>query len=93
MLHFLQLDANLSKAIYFLLKMQGGTFTVSNLGMFGVHQFAAIVNPPQSCILAIGGTSRKVLPADNEKGYVGNGVSIVFHQNLILRLGYENIFL
>ena len=50
-------------------EFQGGTFTVSNLGMFGVHQFAAIVNPPQSCILAIGGTSRKVVPADNEKGY------------------------
>lgn len=49
-------------------EFQGGTFTVSNLGMFGVHQFAAIVNPPQSCILAIGGTSRKVVPADNEKG-------------------------
>ncbi|ODM98631.1 Dihydrolipoyllysine-residue acetyltransferase component of pyruvate dehydrogenase complex, mitochondrial [Orchesella cincta] len=50
-------------------EFQGGTFTVSNLGMFGIHQFAAIVNPPQSCILAIGGTSRKVIPADNDKGF------------------------
>ncbi|CAL8144099.1 unnamed protein product [Orchesella dallaii] len=50
-------------------EFQGGTFTVSNLGMFGIHEFAAIINPPQSCILAIGGTSRKVIPADNEKGF------------------------
>ena len=33
---------------------QGGTFTVSNLGMFGVREFAAIINPPQGCILAVG---------------------------------------
>jgi len=34
---------------------KGGSFTISNLGMFGVTDFAAIINPPQSCILAIGG--------------------------------------
>lgn len=33
---------------------QGGGFTISNLGMYGVREFAAIINPPQSCILAIG---------------------------------------
>jgi len=33
---------------------QGGTFTVSNLGMFGVEEFAAIINPPQGAILAVG---------------------------------------
>ncbi|CAG9461276.1 unnamed protein product [Pedinophyceae sp. YPF-701] len=38
----------------------GGTFTISNLGMFGVKQFSAIVNPPQAGILAVGG-SRKEL--------------------------------
>jgi len=47
---------------------QGGTFSVSNLGMYGIHQFSAIINPPQACILAIGGTSRKVIPANNDKG-------------------------
>ena len=31
------------------------TFTISNLGMFGIESFTAIVNPPDSCILAIGG--------------------------------------
>ncbi|KAG9082148.1 pyruvate dehydrogenase complex dihydrolipoamide acetyltransferase component (E2), partial [Ceratobasidium sp. 370] len=35
---------------------QGGTFTVSNLGMFGVSHFTAIINSPQSCILAVGAT-------------------------------------
>lgn len=34
--------------------VSGGTFTVSNLGMFGVHDFQAIVNPPQAAILAVG---------------------------------------
>ena len=34
---------------------EGSTFTVSNLGMFGVDEFTAIINPPDSCILAIGG--------------------------------------
>jgi pyruvate dehydrogenase E2 component (dihydrolipoamide acetyltransferase) len=41
---------------------QGGTFSISNLGMFGVKDFAAIINPPQSCILAVGaGTQRPVV--------------------------------
>eukprot|EP00122_Pirum_gemmata_P008841 Pgem_evm1s8160 len=40
---------------------QGGTFTVSNLGMFGVNNFSAIINPPQACILAVGGSEKKVL--------------------------------
>ena len=34
-------------------EFQGGTFTISNLGMFGVRDFAAIINPPQACILAV----------------------------------------
>ena len=34
---------------------QGGSFTISNMGMFGVTDFCAIINPPQSCILAVGG--------------------------------------
>jgi pyruvate dehydrogenase E2 component (dihydrolipoamide acetyltransferase) len=38
---------------------QGGNFTISNLGMFGVKNFCAIINPPQACILAIGATEKK----------------------------------
>jgi pyruvate dehydrogenase E2 component (dihydrolipoamide acetyltransferase) len=41
---------------------QGGTFTVSNLGMYGIKSFAAIINPPQGCILAVGaGEQRPVV--------------------------------
>lgn len=47
----------------------GGTFTISNLGMFGVSQFAAIVNPPQACILAVGGAEKRVVPAASGNGF------------------------
>lgn len=42
--------------------LQGGTFTISNLGMFGIDEFEAIVNPPQAAILAVGRIIEKVLP-------------------------------
>jgi pyruvate dehydrogenase E2 component (dihydrolipoamide acetyltransferase) len=49
---------------------QGGSFTISNLGMFGIDHFTAIINPPQSCILAIGKTSPKIeVDASTEKGW------------------------
>lgn len=50
-------------------EFQGGTFSVSNLGMFGVSHFAAIVNPPQACILAVGGSQQRVLPGEGENQY------------------------
>jgi len=37
---------------------EGNTFTISNLGMFGIEEFTAIINPPDACILAIGGISQ-----------------------------------
>jgi pyruvate dehydrogenase E2 component (dihydrolipoamide acetyltransferase) len=37
---------------------EGSTFTISNLGMFGIEEFTAIINPPDACILAIGGTKQ-----------------------------------
>lgn len=43
-------------------EFQGGSFTVSNLGSFGIDQFTAVINPPQACILAIGGGRKEVLP-------------------------------
>ena len=36
-------------------EMEGGTFAISNLGMFGIEEFTAIINPPNACILAVGG--------------------------------------
>ncbi|XP_052851161.1 dihydrolipoyllysine-residue acetyltransferase component of pyruvate dehydrogenase complex, mitochondrial isoform X3 [Drosophila gunungcola] len=51
-------------------EFQGGTISVSNLGMFGVNQFAAVINPPQSCILAIGTTTKQlVADPDSLKGF------------------------
>lgn len=40
-------------------EMQGSTFTVSNLGMFGIEEFTAIINPPDACILAVGAIIEK----------------------------------
>lgn len=40
---------------------QGGSFTISNLGMYGVQNFAAIINPPQAAILAVGAAERRVI--------------------------------
>ncbi len=42
-------------------EFMGGTFTISNLGMFGIKSFSAIVNPPQACILAVGGPQKRVV--------------------------------
>jgi len=43
-------------------EFQGGTFSISNLGMFGIKDFAAVINPPQGCILAVGaGEQRPVV--------------------------------
>jgi pyruvate dehydrogenase E2 component (dihydrolipoamide acetyltransferase) len=39
--------------------VQGGTFTISNLGMFGINQFRAVINPPESAILAVGSVVRR----------------------------------
>ena len=44
-----------------LQEFQGGTFTISNLGMYGIKSFTAVINPPQSCILAVGGTEKRVV--------------------------------
>ncbi|NKB67222.1 MAG: biotin/lipoyl-binding protein [Candidatus Latescibacteria bacterium] len=44
----------------------GGSFTISNLGMFGVSQFTAIINPPQAAILAVGAIEKRVVALDND---------------------------
>jgi pyruvate dehydrogenase E2 component (dihydrolipoamide acetyltransferase) len=41
---------------------QGGTFCISNLGMFGIDEFSAIINSPQAAILAVGGGVRRIVP-------------------------------
>jgi len=46
--------------------LEGGTFTISNLGMFEVDQFVAVLNPPQASILAVGATRDQVVPVDGD---------------------------
>lgn len=45
---------------------EGNTFTISNLGMFGIDEFTAIVNPPDACILAVGGSKETVIVENGE---------------------------
>jgi pyruvate dehydrogenase E2 component (dihydrolipoamide acetyltransferase) len=45
---------------------QGNTFTISNLGMFGIDQFTAIINPPDACILAVGGVKEQLALVNGE---------------------------
>jgi pyruvate dehydrogenase E2 component (dihydrolipoamide acetyltransferase) len=47
-------------------ELQGGTFTISNLGMFGIDQFSAIINPPQAAILAVGRIADRVVAVDGK---------------------------
>ena len=57
-----ELAEKAQKKKLFPLDYEGGTFTVSNLGMFGVDNFIAIINPPQCAILAIGQVAPRVVP-------------------------------
>jgi pyruvate dehydrogenase E2 component (dihydrolipoamide acetyltransferase) len=52
---------------------QGGTFSISNLGMYGISSFSAVINPPQAAILAVGGGTPTLVPA---------GKSILYDENL-----------
>jgi pyruvate dehydrogenase E2 component (dihydrolipoamide acetyltransferase) len=45
-------------------EFQGGTFSISNLGMFGVKDFQAVINPPQGCILAVGAGEQRPVVKD-----------------------------
>ena len=55
----------------------GATFTVSNLGMFGIDQFTAIINPPEAGILAIGGVEDRPVVVDGQLGLQRMRVTIV----------------
>ena len=62
--------------------MDGGTFSISNLGMFGIDQFDAIINPPQGAILAVGGINR--VASEDENG------DIVFESRMSLSLSCDH---
>jgi pyruvate dehydrogenase E2 component (dihydrolipoamide acetyltransferase) len=46
--------------------LEGGTFTISNLGMYGVERFTAVINPPQAAILAVGAIQEKPVVREGE---------------------------
>lgn len=56
------INYNLFVNLIIFLLSQGGTFSVSNLGMFGVKSVSSIINPPQSCILGIGSLTQRLVP-------------------------------
>ena len=47
-------------------EFQGGTFSISNLGMYGIREFAAVINPPQGCILAVGAGAPRPVVKDGQ---------------------------
>lgn len=56
-------------------EFEGSTFTISNLGMFGIDQFTAIINPPESCILAVGAAQETVV-VENGQMKVANVMKV-----------------
>ena len=54
---------------------EGNTFTISNLGMFGIEEFTAIINPPDACILAVGGIKETVI-VKNGHMQIGNVMKV-----------------
>jgi len=54
---------------------EGSTFTISNLGMFGIDQFTAIINPPDACILAVGGIAQEPI-VKNGQIVAGNVMNV-----------------
>ncbi|MCH7403000.1 pyruvate dehydrogenase complex dihydrolipoamide acetyltransferase [Belliella kenyensis] len=54
---------------------EGNTFTISNLGMFGIDEFTAIINPPDACILAVGGIKETVV-VKNGQMQIGNVMKV-----------------
>ncbi|UPL47883.1 pyruvate dehydrogenase complex dihydrolipoamide acetyltransferase [Hymenobacter sublimis] len=54
---------------------EGSTFTISNLGMFGIDEFTAIINPPDACILAVGGIKQTAVVKDGQLA-IGNVMKV-----------------
>ena len=61
--------------------LQGGTFTISNLGMYGVDIFNAVLNPPQAAILAVGRIADRVVPVDGQ---------VAVQPMLVLSISYDH---
>ena len=57
-------------------EFQGGTFTLSNLGMFGIKSFDAIINPPQAAIMAVGKAERRLYVSEGDSGRVATFMTV-----------------
>jgi pyruvate dehydrogenase E2 component (dihydrolipoamide acetyltransferase) len=55
--------------------MEGSTFSISNLGMFGIEEFTAIINPPNACILAVGAIREEAVVSEGQIK-VGNRMKV-----------------
>ena len=62
--------------------MTASTFTVTNLGMFGIDFFNGIINPPNAAILSVGSSIKKAVPAENGMVQIG--------ERMILGLGCDH---
>ena len=69
-------------------ELSGNTFTVSNLGMFGIDEFTAIINPPDACILAVGAIKQKPIVKNNEIA-IGNVMKVTLSSDHRLVDGAE----
>ena len=63
----------------------GGTFTISNLGMFGIDEFTAIVNPPDACIMAVGGIKQTPIVKDGQTTI--SNATLVIREGKIISVG------
>jgi pyruvate dehydrogenase E2 component (dihydrolipoamide acetyltransferase) len=71
--------------------LASGTFTISNLGMFGVDSFSAIINPPQSCILAVGQARRKLVVAEDGESEGTDGTKTATVMNVTLSCDHRTV--
>ena len=75
-------------------EFQGGTFTVSNLGMFGIQEFKAVINPPQSAILAVGAGVKEIIPLDEGKVGVSTKMVVTLsHDRRVVDEALASLFL
>lgn len=64
--------------------LSGGTFTISNLGSFGIESFTPVINPPQTGILGVDGISTRVKMVNGElKGYQAMGLSLTYDHRVV----------
>lgn len=77
-------EARQRRALQVRAELSGGTFTISNLGMYGIGQFTAVINPPQAAILAVGEAIRQPVMR-------GDQVTVVTTMTLTLSIDHRAV--